>query len=243
MKLLLRKILGLLTVTLGFYILYIIPNLFKELNSFEENYFLLSTIPVILIATGFRIALFKKVTEDDYKIYGSLYRRFSAFLIDCIIYSGLFILIYYFLTNYYILLIALTMPITPFVTLFFLIKFEATPGKMLLGLKVLNDNFQKLSLKQAILRTIIDILFGIILTIGYLHAMYELNMNIFDVLNFDNYFDELKRNFSAVYKFFDSLNYFWLLSEFIVMNFNLKKKAIHDYLANSVVVNVDQFKK
>ena len=239
MTLILRKILGLLSIALGLYFIYIITNILKEITNSDENYFLLFSIPLIFLALGIKGIFYRKIDNTTHKIYGSLYKRLSAFLIDCVIFSVPYLFIYYYYPSYYILFIVITMPIYPFISLFFLIKFEATPGKIFLGLKVLSENFQKLNLKQAILRTIIDIIFGIILTLGYLQAMFEVNINPLEIVNLDKYFEELKTNFSSVYNFFDISNYFWLISEFIVINFNFKKKAIHDYISNSVVVNVN----
>jgi uncharacterized RDD family membrane protein YckC len=105
-------------------------------------------------------------------------------------------------------------------------------------LKVLDESFDRLTTKQAILRTSIDIFFGLILTYGFIRAMLGSNVDPFEMENPDIYYDKIKNNFSYSHKILDILNYFWLVSEFIVMNFNIKKKAIHDYIANSVVVNV-----
>jgi len=49
-------------------------------------------------------------------------------------------------------------------------KFQGTPGKIILGIKIVNHNFEKITFNQAILRNIIKF-FSSIMYIGYLIAL------------------------------------------------------------------------
>ncbi len=243
MNSIIRKTFGILSIAFGLYFIFIIPNIYKELTMNQVSQFILYSIPFVFIAIGIKATIYRKIDPNTSKFYGNLSKRFLAFLIDCTILSAPYIILYFYFPAFYVLFIVITMPIIPLVSLLFLIIFEATPGKMLLGLKVLSENFERITTRQAVLRTFIDILFAIILTIGYIQAMSIIGKNPLEIANLDNYFEELQKNFSSIYNLFDTLNYLWLLSEFIVINFNYKKKAIHDYIANTVVVNVNQIRK
>ena len=43
--------------------------------------------------------------------------------------------------------------------------------------------------------------------------------------------------------FVDSITFFWFLAEIITMLFNEKRRAVHDYLANSVVIDIRSYTK
>lgn len=59
-------------------------------------------------------------------------------------------------------------------TVFFLTTKGATPGKMLVGLKVINaDGTEKISIGKAVGRFFAEILSGLILAIGYLIAAFD----------------------------------------------------------------------
>ncbi len=112
--------------------------------------------------------------------------RFTALLLDSIILIFIWIIFikkligfaeyvlgniftkHFFITFYLYLIIAPIFLIA--YRSFFESKLQGTPGKMILGIKVVNHNFNKISFEQAILRNVMKI-FSSFLYIGYLIAL------------------------------------------------------------------------
>ncbi len=108
-------------------------------------------------------------------------------------------------------------------SIFFHYKFGRTIGKWVLRIKVLDISETKLlSLKQAILR---DSLYLVIQLIGLLYFLYLVaktgNLDII-IMDYRNFID---------YSFLG-----WMALELLSMLTNEKRRAIHDWLAGSVVI-------
>lgn len=108
-------------------------------------------------------------------------------------------------------------------SIFFHYRFGRTIGKWVMRIKVLDINETKLlSLKQAILR---DSLYLVIQLMGLLYFLYlvaktgDLDIVIMDYRNFIDY------SFLG-----------WMALELLSMLTNEKRRAIHDWLAGSVVI-------
>ena len=109
-------------------------------------------------------------------------------------------------------------------------KYGQTIGKMVMGVKVLDVTESKLSLRQALLRDAVPILFSIIATMQGLPLVlaglspYKSGADL-------NWIDTLTLCGSLI----------WFGAELATMLTNSKRRAIHDYIAGSVVVRVRHF--
>jgi len=99
-----------------------------------------------------------------------------------------------------------------------------TIGKMNCKIKVLDISENKLSFRQAFLRDSIPILLTLIAVI----------FDVPDVLNKDN--GLYRQTYSGVYGVLRYISYIWIMAEIATMLFNEKRRAIHDFIAQSVVV-------
>ncbi|HRI22616.1 MAG TPA: RDD family protein [Panacibacter sp.] len=108
-------------------------------------------------------------------------------------------------------------------------KYGQTIGKRYSGVIVLNVNEGRImNYKEAILRELpqlIMILFYLIFQIYFLFAA-------------DN---NISQSLIILYTILSYTNLFWFLTEIITMLGNDKRRALHDYLANSVVIRKEEF--
>ncbi len=110
-----------------------------------------------------------------------------------------------------------------------------TPGKMLVGIVVVRSDLQKLTWKEVLLRESLTILNDA----GYLlKAILVYFMVITPGMIFTNpsMFSALPSDFFG--KIFDKMSlvwWIWILSETVILLINYKKRALHDYLAGTVV--------
>ena len=164
----------------------------------------------------------------DIQKYQTGFKRLGAAFIDGIVFTP-FILIHQWLierTNNTFLLISLTI-FTPFLTLFYSIfahyKYGQTIGKWVVGVKVLDVSETKmLTLRQSILR---DSFYLTIEIIGLLYFTFLVLQTGQTEYILDDY-----RNFA------DQPILWWTIIELITMLTNSKKRAVHDFLAKSVVI-------
>ncbi|MDH5443958.1 MAG: RDD family protein [Gammaproteobacteria bacterium] len=98
-----------------------------------------------------------------------------------------------------------------------------TLGKMITGVKVLDISEDKLSYRQAALRDIVPLL-------GWPVSIYASFQASFGGMGFVNAFST-----PAMLIYF-SILFGWIILEMVTMLFNKKRRAIHDFIAGSVVV-------
>jgi uncharacterized RDD family membrane protein YckC len=109
-------------------------------------------------------------------------------------------------------------------------RFGQTLGKMLTGVKVLDVSEAKLSFRQALLRDVVAIVFSLITVANALPRM---------LAGLDPFAEPSQ--FSWIDKFWMYGSVIWFAAELVTMLTNAKRRAVHDFIARSVVVRVRYF--
>lgn len=164
----------------------------------------------------------------DNQKYKTGYKRFLAAIVDSIIFIPLVLLerlIFKTTQNSFIIFAWLTfsalLPISYSILLHY--KYGQTIGKWVAGIKVIDINeIKNINLKQAVFRDIFYLLAEVIGLCYFLVLLLQSPGN--------NYLLEDYKDFAATPFFI------WTLLELITMFTNYKRRAIHDFLAKSVVV-------
>jgi uncharacterized RDD family membrane protein YckC len=171
------------------------------------------------------------MTNDKIK-YKTGLRRLGAAIVDGLVFMPLFFVdnsirgnldseigLFLWLTFYTVL--------TFFYTVFMHFKFGQTLGKMATNIKVVNhDETRNITLRQAFLR---DSFFIVVETLGLLYFAVELirlNLSKTELLNG---FDDFVGTVATI----------WVLLELLSMLTNEKRRAIHDFIASTVVIKTD----
>ena len=171
--------------------------------------------------------------------YAGFLNRFFANLIDSSIMSAFFIPIYYLLEmnqHYLFGLMFISFITIPLYFIYFHTKSGATPGKSIIGLKVVKLDFTDITLKNSILRSSGDILFSImnLIWLAIIIGNYSSNELIasekFTYNDFITLFGSL---YFVAIRFMERI---WFWSEVAFVLTNSKKRAIHDFIAGTVVV-------
>ena len=106
-------------------------------------------------------------------------------------------------------------------------KYGQTIGKMVMGVKVLDISEQKLSLKQAVLRDIVPLVLTILGVASMLPSV---------VRGINPYSPEFELTTLDLIAIYAGIG--WALVELVTMLSNPKRRAIHDFIAGSVVVRL-----
>jgi len=128
-----------------------------------------------------------------------------------------------------------------------------TIGKRLFNVRVLNVNKGSLGYLRALKRDSVVILLSIISILTFSSSMefnerMQENVAILESMEYgddgyNEHLDQMMSDAGALYTqpfmIVSYLSMLWWLSEFITMLFNKKRRAIHDFIAGSVVVMVE----
>ncbi|HLP19632.1 MAG TPA: RDD family protein, partial [Chitinophagales bacterium] len=172
-------------------------------------------------------------------IYGGFWRRLGALLLD-----GLFTapVIYFILyvnsigKNVYFMTLLPNIAFTVFYFIFLPVKYNGTPGKIVMGLNILRLDGQAIGWKEAFLRHVVSL--GLVL-IGTGVMIYSLSIaddEVFKSLSWFKQQEYLMQLTPMGFKLFSWANNVWIWSEFIVLLTNPRRRAIHDFIAGTIIV-------
>ncbi len=115
-------------------------------------------------------------------------------------------------------------------------KYGGTPGKLIAGMKIIKLNGESIDWKEAILRhsvLLVLTLFSVIMMTSCLLSADETIFNNLGWLKRSQYLMSLSPTFFLIYTWSTNI---WIYSEFIVLLTNKRKRAIHDFIAGTVIV-------
>jgi len=171
--------------------------------------------------------------------YVGFWKRFIATILDFLIfipvtyYPQMYVYLYSYQSRNILPQIMLTILIIFLCTLF-IVKWGGTPGKLILKIRIKDNEGKNLSVYRALLRQSIGILLCIFTllqmnnTINYI-SINEIPTNVQDIA-------KLNIKYSSGYKIIFSFISILYFIDPITIVFNKRKRAIHDYLAKSFVI-------
>jgi len=171
--------------------------------------------------------------------YVGFWRRFAAVMLDGFVLMPFAFLPYWLGTGSKTLTIVLYVLFAPVGFLYFIFfhyKWGQTLGKMVCRIRMLTLEFQKITLKQAVLRSSVEAVFAIVVltttAIGYC-GIPESDFIALGTLELGKV---LLTYTMAKFLFWSQTAWVW--SEFIVIFFNPKRRALQDFIAGTVLVVV-----
>lgn len=128
--------------------------------------------------------------------------------------------------------------VTPFlvsgITVYCLAKWGSSPGKYMVGIRVKTLALGKIGWKEALLRNSVLIVFQFAMVAWGFGVVMEIPSESFSKMT---YFQRGNLQMSTLgFKALLLLINAWTLSEMVVLLFNKKKRALHDFIAGTVVV-------
>jgi len=180
-----------------------------------------------------------KITGVSESIYAGFWSRFGAMLLDAIIITPVVFLI--------IFMNGLGKDIfwyTVIPHIFFSIWYHVylpktyggTPGKLLINITIIRIDGAPIGWREAALRHIVDFTLMLLTLIVTMVALTEANEETYVSLGWMERTQYLKSLTPVSSSLLYWLSNIWGLSEFIVLLTNERKRALHDYMAGTVVV-------
>ena len=171
-------------------------------------------------------------------IYSGFWLRLGANLLDIIIFMP-FASAILFINSFGLYIYFVTLIPNLFFLFFYHIylpkRYGGTPGKLAVGIKIIKIDSSTIGWKESILRHSIYLIFSIIsismTIIAIFLADYEIYVNL-TTLEKSAYLSRLSPGNNII----SILSNIWVWSEIIMLLFNKRKRAIHDYIAGTVIV-------
>ena len=174
-------------------------------------------------------------------IYAGFWLRFGALVLDVIIMSPLIIL-YIFINGqsknacYFTFVVMLLISIG--YNVYLVKKIGGTPGKLATRIKIIRTDGKDIGWKEAFLRYSVDLAFVIFIGIITIKSNSLADDEMFKSLAWINR-QEYLMSFSPIFfKIHSWINNIWIYGELIVLLTNKRKRALHDFIANTVIVKV-----
>jgi uncharacterized RDD family membrane protein YckC len=152
--------------------------------------------------------------------YVGFWKRVLAFLLDAIIFSPIVFLYMrydrYFLENRLVFPVLLYLILPCFFQVFLNVKYGGTPGKLIVGIRIVDCDGHYISLMQSIYRVSPQIIASILSIVGDFFISGE----------------QIKRIITLIE---GAITWFYFIDVLVIV-FNKKRRAIHDYIASTYVV-------
>jgi len=179
------------------------------------------------------------LAEESQMQYAGFWKRVGAYWIDFVILSPLM----YFsiwgsnqerLFRLYYLVPGLLFGI--WYNAYLVKRYGGTPGKLLLKIKITKLDGTPAGYREAFLRYSVMLGLSVLISIAHLTVALNMNDELYYSMEWMNRSKYMMENMPIWYSPINILLNLWIWSEFIVMLTNKKRRAIHDYIANTVVI-------
>lgn len=172
-------------------------------------------------------------------IYAGFWRRLGAFWLDVTIGLPLIFILQYVNSfdktfNYVTFIPFITFAI--FYNIYCVKRWGGTPGKLIAKIKIVRLDGKDVNWKEAILRHIVELLTTIIYYIFVFIALSKMSNQEYISLSNFNKSKRMIELCPSFYRYIDWFNNIWIWSEFIVLLTNKRKRALHDFIAGTVVI-------
>lgn len=183
---------------------------------------------------------FLPIEKDGFRVYAGFWQRFGAGIVDTLVLAP-FLYVFYFLESFSIsismMMVVFSSALYSAYTIYFHYKFGATLGKMASKIKVTRPDGSALDLKQATLRSSVDIGFAIFAATAQIIAITNVNQEEYLAAGWFERIDYIAPLLPSWHDLVTIGSNIWVWSELLVLLLNKRKRAIHDFIAGTVVIN------
>ena len=171
--------------------------------------------------------------------YGGFWRRVLALIIDFLVLSPLVVLTYFgvqYSKMFYVWYFIPGLLLGLFYQVWLVQRFGATPGKRALGMRIVLKDGAPITLKAALLRYAVIGIFTVIQSFGLLMATRGISDESYYGMSYFEKLQALSAAAPSYYPWITGLTQAWLVAVAISMLCNDKRRALHDFIAGTVVI-------
>ena len=172
-------------------------------------------------------------------VYAGFWRRFGAFWIDFLVFLPIMGIAYYFgekarLFQLYWFIPGLLIGLWYYVYL--VARYGGTPGKLLLDMRIAMTDGSPATTNAAALRYSVMFVLSILSSLALLLAVLKMTDDEYFSLAYLARSQRMVELAPPWYQTVNILMQIWIWGEFVTMLLNKKRRAIHDFMAGTVVI-------
>jgi uncharacterized RDD family membrane protein YckC len=182
---------------------------------------------------------FLQAEINNEKVYAGFWRRCGAALFDYLLFLPVVVISSYVSS----ISISIAMASAVFSSLVFYLyvlyfhyKFGATIGKAAVGIRLTLPDGRRIGLKQAMVRSSVDITLGLCMVVAVVIAISKAVPDIYLSAGWQARGNYLNTLYPAWFETLSTVSGVWFYSELLVVLLNKRKRAMHDFMAGTVVV-------
>lgn len=171
--------------------------------------------------------------------YAGFWKRFGAFWIDVIVLAPLMVVVYYGSESSRLFYLYWVLPNTAiglWFCVYLVMQHGGTPGKLLLKTKIVMVDGSPVTPKAAVIRYSVLFLLNLAGCIVLSLSSLSMTDQQYFAISFSERSQALLDAAPVWYGPVDLFATLWIWSEFVVLLFNKQRRAIHDYMAGTVVI-------
>ncbi len=182
---------------------------------------------------------FLPIEKDGARVYAGFWPRFGALWVDALV------LLPFVLASRWLQSVSMPLAILGTIadsaiflgyTIYFHYRYGATLGKMATGVKVTLSNGSPVGLKQAFLRSSVETGFTFLSLVATVIAILHADPEQYLPVGWNERAEHVASLFPAWHMIVGLASAIWGWSEVIVLLFNKRRRALHDFIAGTIVI-------
>jgi uncharacterized RDD family membrane protein YckC len=116
-------------------------------------------------------------------------------------------------------------------------RYGGTPGKLIMGIGIRKVNGEPVGYREAFLRNLVDLLFCLVISIAMLLPLFHMTDAEYQSLS---YMHQIHREAALAPSWLKPVQWaqeIWFWGELVVLLTNRKRRALHDFIAGTVVIH------
>ena len=183
---------------------------------------------------------FLPITKDGERVYAGFWKRFCAGFADALIIMPLVFLFNWlegFDRTLAIILTILWSILFAMYTVYFNARFGGTLGKLAVGIRITKPDGSRINWNDAWKRSSVDLVFASVALIFGVWGLTQVDPEGYASMGWMERGHMVMEHVPAWYATISILQQVWIYSEVVVVLFNKRKRALHDFIAGTVVIH------
>jgi uncharacterized RDD family membrane protein YckC len=172
--------------------------------------------------------------------YAGFWPRLGSLLLDAIVMLPIIALVLWGSSRFRLFELYYFLPGTLFglfYSVYLVRRFGGTPGKLLMGIRIRKLDGESVGYREAFLRYVVDFVFGVLTCVALLFPLFHMTDAEYHSLSFMERSKRVIELAPPWYKPLQRAQTVWFWGELIVLLTNRKRRALHDFIAGTVVVH------
>jgi uncharacterized RDD family membrane protein YckC len=183
---------------------------------------------------------FLPIMSDGKRVYAGFWPRFCSVWVDFFVLFPLGLLLFWLESLDKNVAILITIPSTALFAMYhvyFNARFGGTPGKLAVGIRVAKPDGTKIGWLEAWKRSSVDIGFALLTLCIEVWALTQVNGEQYSAAAFTKRMHLLQSYYPSWFYIVTIAQNVWIWSEVVVLLLNKRKRALHDFIAGTVVIH------